>query len=94
MLLYEVHFFKFGQKCTIYAYGKTTVEEEEYWMLLDEKKNTVLCLKADDFVAAIKMKDVLRSIPGEEHELTKDISKDVSASKSRARPHRKFSKND
>lgn len=94
MFLYEIHFFKFGQKSTIYAYGKTTVEEDEYWILLDDKKHTVLCVKADDFVAAIKLKDTLKAMPGEEHELTKDISTNVQSAKSRVRPHRKLSKND
>lgn len=93
MFLYEIHYYKFGQKETVYAYGKTTVEEERYWMLLDDKKNSVVVLKARDFVAAIKLKDTIREVMGE-HELTKNISKNVRSIKSKSGPNRKVSRQD
>lgn len=92
MFLYEICHYKFGAKHTTYAYGKTTIEEPRYWLLLDEKKNTVMCIKSRDFVSATKIKDTVREVPAE-HELTKDIPAHVRSIKSKPRPNRTISKN-
>lgn len=92
VFLYEINYYRFETKTTIYAYGKTTVEEARYWLLLDDKKNTVVCIKFRDFISAVKIRDTLREVPPED-ELTKDFPQNVQAFKSVPRPNSKIPRN-